>query len=213
MNDNSYICIQDKAMAEVEVNKSRFIAVAFPVETIDEIKEYIGTLKKSNPNAKHIPYAYMLGSDYSVGKNNDDGEPAGSAGLPISEAIKKHNLTNVLVAVVRYFGGTELGKSKLTRTFGFIASEALKSAPKYKMRYCNIFEMKVSYNDYANLGKILSEKNLPIIEKDFNDSMPMIKFAIPVDATDKTFEEIRSRVREGNSMKKVGGGYYKFLVE
>ena len=213
MANNSYICIQDKNMAEVEVNKSRFIAVAFPVQNIDQIKEHLGTLKKSNPNAKHIPYAYLLGSDYSIGKNSDDGEPAGSAGIPIQEAIKKHNLTDIFVAVVRYFGGTELGKSKLTRTFGFIANESLKNATKYKMEFCNIYEMKVSYNDYANLGKILSEKNMPIIEKDFNESMPMIKFAIPTTATDKLFEEIRSRVREGNSMKKVGSGYFKFAVD
>jgi len=212
MANNPYYSIEDRTMAEVEVNKSRFIAVAVHVESTDEIKEIIGTLKKSNPNAAHIPYAYMLGEDYSMARNNDDGEPGGSAGVPIFEAIKKANLTQTLVAVVRYFGGKELGKSRLTRTFGFIANEAIKDANKFKMEYCNVFEMKVSYNDYGNLGKVLAEKNLPIIEKDFNESMPMIKCAIPITATDKFLEDIRARIRDGNSITKVGSGYYKFAL-
>lgn len=212
MANNPYYSIEERTMAEVEVNKSRFIAVAVHVESTDEVKEVIGTLKKSNPKAAHIPYAYMLGEDYSMARNNDDGEPGGSAGIPIFESIKKANLTQIVVAVVRYFGGKELGKSRLTRTFGFIANEAVKAASRYKMEYCNVFEMKVSYNDYANLGKILTEKNLPIIEKDLNSSKPMIKCAIPVSATEKFLEEIRARVREGNTITKVGNGYYKFTL-
>ena len=210
---SSYISIEDKALAEVEVNKSRFIAVAYHVESVDEVKKVLSTLKKSNQKAAHIPYAYMLEADYSIGKNSDDGEPAGSAGFPIYEAIKKHSLTNTMVAVVRYFGGTELGKSKLTRTFGFIANEALKLATKYKMIFCNIFDMNVSFTNYANLGKILTEKNLPILEKDYNDSKPRIKFAVPVNVSDKFLEEIRSKIRESTTYSKVGTGYYKFMVE
>ena len=75
-----------------------------------------------------------------------------------------------------------------------------------------MFEMKVSYNDFANLGKILAEKNLPVIEKDFNESKPMIKCAIPVNATEKLLEEIRARVRDGSSITKAGTGYYKFVI-
>jgi len=214
INRNSYISFEEQTMAEVDVNKSRFIAVDFHVESIDDVKKCLGSLKKSNPKAAHIPYAYMLGEDYSIGKNSDDGEPAGSAGFPIYEAIKKHTLTQVLVAVVRYFGGTELGKSKLTRTFGFAANEALKMTKKFKMINCNIFDMNVSAANYASLGKILTEKNLPIIEKDFKDtSMPRIKFAVPIEVSNKFLEEIRARIRETSTYTKVGTGYYKFMVE
>jgi len=213
VKSSSYISIEDKSLAEVEVNKSRFIAVAYHVESVDDVKRVLATLKKSNPKAAHIPYAYMLEADYSVGKNSDDGEPAGSAGFPIYEAIKKHSLTQVMVAVVRYFGGTELGKSKLTRTFGFIANEALKLSVKYKMIYCNIFDMNVSFTNYANLGKILTEKNLPIIEKDYNESKPRIKFAVPVNVSNKFLEEIRARIRESATYSKVGNDYFKFMVE
>ncbi|MBQ9790530.1 MAG: YigZ family protein [Clostridia bacterium] len=213
MANNPYFSVEDRTMAEVEVNKSRFIAVAVHVESVEEVKEILGTLKKSNPNAAHIPYAYILGEDYSVAKNNDDGEPAGSAGMPIFESIRKANLTQTMVAVVRYFGGKELGKSRLTRTFGFIANEAVKNAHKYKMEFCTLFEMKVSYNDYASLGKVLSEKDLPIIERDFNESMPMIKCAIPVGTSEKVLEEIRARVREASSITKIGTGYYKINTQ
>ncbi len=209
MANNPYYSIDDRSMVEVEVNKSRFIAVAMHVETPEEVKEMVGTLKKSNPNAAHVPYAYILGEDYSIAKNNDDGEPGGSAGVPIFEAIKKANLTYTMVAVVRYFGGKELGKSRLTRTFGFVANEAVKQAGKYKMEFCTLYEMKVSYNDYASLGKVLAEKNLPIIERDFNESMPMIKCAIPVSTSEKILDDIRTRIREASSITKIGMGYYK----
>lgn len=210
---NSYVSIDGRTFAEVDVNKSRFIAVAFHVESVEDVKQCLATLKKSNPKAAHIPFAYMIGAGYDTGKNSDDGEPAGSAGFPIYEAIKKHTLTNTLVAVVRYFGGTELGKSKLTRTFGFVANEALRMAQKFKMIYCNIFDMNVSYTNYANLGKILTEKNLPIIEKDYNESKPRIKFAVPVDASAKFLEEIRAKIRETSTYSKVGNDYFKFMVE
>jgi uncharacterized YigZ family protein len=197
-------------MVQMVVDKSRFIAVACHVETIEDVKTMIGSLKKSNRDAKHIAYAYRLGEDYSTAKHNDDGEPAGSAGLPIYEAIKNNNVTNTLVAVVRYFGGKELGKSKLTRTYGAVANGALKNSQLFVMKYCNIYEMKVSYADFAGLGKHLTEKGYHILEQNNKETMPLIKVAIPEDIADKQVEEIRARVRGASFITKVGNGYYRF---
>lgn len=211
-NKLPYIVVSDVAMVEATIKRSRFIAVAFPVNNLEQIKDALGSLKKSNKDAKHIAYAYLLGENYEIARNNDDGEPAGSAGAPIYQAIKEKRITNVLVAVVRYFGGIELGKSRLTRTYYSAALEVLNTAKKNKMIYCGIFEMKCTYSDYGALGKALTEKGFPIIEKNFDESMPMIKCAIPADTADKVIEEVRTKLKDSAQMIKVDNAYYKFSL-
>lgn len=205
-----YRTVEGTAYVQMVVDKSRFIAYVSHAETEDEVKSVIGSLKKSNKDAKHIPYAYRLGEDYSTAKNNDDGEPGGSAGMPIYEAIKLHNLSNVVIGVVRYFGGKELGKSKLTRTYNAVANGALKVSKMFIMKYCNIYEMKVSYSDFAGLGKHLTERGYHILDQNINDTMPMIKVAIPQDSAEKEVEDIRAQVRGANFIANVGNGYYRF---
>lgn len=205
-----YVVVSDINMVEATVKKSRFIAVAFPVSNLEQIKDAIGSLKKSNKDAKHIAYAYLLGENFEIARNNDDGEPAGSAGAPIYQAIREKRITNCLVAVVRYFGGVELGKSRLTRTYYSAALEVLNTAKKDKMVYCGVFEMKVSYSDYGILGKALTEKGFPIIEKNFDESMPMIKCAIPLDAADKAIEDVRKSMKDSAHILKIDSIYYRF---
>lgn len=205
-----YKTVEDTSYVYMVVDKSKFIAVISHVDTIDNVKQMMGSLKKSNRDAKHIPYAYRLGADGGITKHNDDEEPGGSAGLPILEAIKHGNLTNVMIAVVRYFGGQELGKSKLTRTYGAVANAVVKNAKVYTMKYCNIYEMKVAYSDFANLGKLLTERGYHILEQNTNDTMPLIKVAIPQDIAEKEIESIRARARAASFITKVATGYYSF---
>lgn len=210
MANAPYIVISDISMVETTVNKSRFVAVAFPVQNMDQVKECLASIKKSNKGAAHIPYAYLLGENFDTARNSDDGEPSGSAGAPIYQAIKERNLTNVLVAVVRFFGGVELGKARLSRVFYSAASNALMNAKKSKMVYCGIFEMIVSYSDYAALGKVLTEKGFPIIEKNYNESLPMIKCAIPADTAEKVIGDIRSKMKDSAKITKIANEYYRF---
>lgn len=198
------------SMVQIEVDKSRFIAVIASVEEAKDVKNFLASLRVSNKDAKHIAYAYRLGEDYVVAKFNDDGEPGGSAGLPIFEAIKKAELSNVVIAVVRYFGGKELGKSKLTRTYGVVANAVVKNSKIFEYKACNIYEMKLTYSDYASLGKFLTEKGYYVLDQNTNESMPFIKVAIPEDCADQEIESIRARARGANIVNKVGSGYYKF---
>ena len=210
MATKNFSTVEEMSMVQMEVDKSRFIAVLSCVKDAQDIRALMSSLKTSNKDAKHIPYAYRLGEDYSVAKYNDDGEPGGSAGIPIYEAIKKANLTNVLLAVVRYFGGKELGKSRLTRTYGAVANAVVKNSKIFEMKFCNIYEMKVTYADYASLGKILTEKGYHVLEQSNKDTMPFIKVAIPQDIADQEVEAIRARARGANFINKVGTGYYRF---
>ena len=111
---------------EIVINKSRFIAYKVNLENLDQVKEIISQLKKEHKKANHVCYAYVFKGDVISEKCSDDGEPGGTAGYPILNVIKKKNLTNTLVAVVRYFGGIKLGAGGLTRAYTKATAEVLK---------------------------------------------------------------------------------------
>lgn len=102
---------------EIVINKSRFIAYRYDLDSLDEVKLYLEELKKDHKKATHICYAYVYNKDIVSEKCSDDGEPGGTAGYPILNVIKKKGLSNTMVAVVRYFGGIKLGAGGLTRAY------------------------------------------------------------------------------------------------
>lgn len=110
---------------EIEIKKSRFVAYAFELKSLDEVKTNLEQLKKQHKKATHICYAYVCNINGVSEKCSDDGEPGGTAGYPILNVIKKKNLSNTMVAVVRYFGGIKLGAGGLTRAYTKAASEVL----------------------------------------------------------------------------------------
>ena len=102
---------------ELEINKSRFLAYKLELNSVEDVKPFIEKLKKEHKKARHFCYAYVFNKDGVSEKCSDDGEPGGTAGYPILNVIKKKGLTNVLVVVVRYFGGIKLGAGGLTRAY------------------------------------------------------------------------------------------------
>ena len=111
---------------EIVINKSRFIAYKFDLTSVEQVKTEIEKLKKEHKKANHVCYAFVYKGETINEKCSDDGEPSGTAGYPILNVIKKKNLTNVLVAVVRYFGGSKLGAGGLTRAYTKATAEVLK---------------------------------------------------------------------------------------
>lgn len=111
---------------EIVINKSRFIAYKFNLTSLDDVKTHLANLKNEHKKATHICYAYVFNIGVVSEKCFDDGEPGGTAGYPILYVIKKKNLTNTLVAVVRYFGGVKLGAGGLTRAYTKAASSVLQ---------------------------------------------------------------------------------------
>ncbi len=107
----------------LEVKKSKFIALYYEVSNVDDVKNILETLKKEYKKARHMPYAYKIGN---LIKKSDDKEPSGTAGMPILNIIDKNNLENVLIVVVRYFGGIKLGTGGLIRAYGGAAREVIK---------------------------------------------------------------------------------------
>lgn len=124
----SYFTIKDKAKAEFEEKKSRFIGNVKRVETEEEAKKFIDEIKNEYKDARHNVYAYIIGENMGIQRYSDDGEPKGTGGIPVLEVLKKNNLTDSVVVVTRYFGGVLLGASGLTRAYSNGASMAVKEA-------------------------------------------------------------------------------------
>jgi len=148
--ENMY-SIKEKISHEIQVKKSRFISVAIPIITEDEAKEQLTELKKDYPNANHYTFAYVLGDDGRIQKASDDGEPTRTAGYPMLEILLKQNLTNILVVVIRYFGGIKLGAGGLIRAYSTSASEVLKLVTLTTKQ--TTYECKVK-TDYDHIGAI-----------------------------------------------------------
>jgi len=152
--------ILEKGQGEVVEKKSRFIATLVPVATEEEAESYIASVKKQYYDARHNCYAYIIGSNMEKKKCSDDGEPSGTAGRPMLEVLEKNGLTNALVVVTRYFGGTLLGTGGLLRAYQGAATEALKDATIAKKLTGRTFTIRCPYTmlgkmeHYAEGGKV-----------------------------------------------------------
>jgi uncharacterized YigZ family protein len=144
---------------------SKFFGYAFPVKTEEDVKQHIEDLKKQHHQARHWCYAYQLGTETIAYRANDDGEPNNSAGMPIYGQIQSFDVTNVLIVVVRYFGGVKLGVGGLINAYKTGAQMALE-ASKIVTRTINI-KFLISF-DYKNMNKVMrviKEKNLKVINQ------------------------------------------------
>lgn len=151
---NSYKTVKGYGESEQIIQKSRFIAYVNRVESEEEAIQFIQTIKKKHWDATHNCSAYMIGENDLIQKANDDGEPSGTAGVPILEVIKKKGLKDTAVVVTRYFGGIKLGAGGLIRAYGGAASEGINATGVVERRLMRI--MKSTF-DYTLLGKIENE--------------------------------------------------------
>jgi uncharacterized YigZ family protein len=150
----SYYTVKGYGEHEIEIQKSRFIAYIQRAETEEEAQEFIQMIKKKNWNATHNCSAYMIGVNDQIQKANDDGEPTGTAGVPILEVLKKKHLKDTVVVITRYFGGIKLGAGGLIRAYGKATSEGLNATGIVERKLMRIMHSTI---DYTWLGKIENE--------------------------------------------------------
>tara|TARA_B110000027_G_scaffold18513_1_gene19224 strand:- start:41 stop:658 length:618 start_codon:yes stop_codon:yes gene_type:complete len=144
---------------------SKFYGYAFPVTNEEEIKEKIELLKKQHYNARHWCYAWQLGKNYDHYRANDDGEPSNSAGMPIYGQLQSFNVTNVLVVVVRYFGGTKLGVGGLIKAYKNGAKLALENSIIIHKTIDEVFLIKFEYPEMNTIMRIIKDENISIINQ------------------------------------------------
>ena len=162
---------------------SRFFGYVIPVQSIQEVKEHLDYLRKENPSCVHVCYAYCLGSKKEDFRYSDDGEPSNSAGAPIYGQIKSFDLTNIVIAVVRYYGGTKLGVGGLINAYRTAAKEAIENATIIEDEERNLIEVLFTYEAMPFVMNVVKNSDCKIIEQDFQTS-PRLKLSIPISNTD-----------------------------
>jgi uncharacterized YigZ family protein len=149
-----YYTVKEEGEHEITIQKSRFIAQIKRAESEQEAQEFIQAIKKRQWNATHNCSAYLIGEHDQIQKANDDGEPSGTAGVPMLEVLKKRNLKDTVVVITRYFGGIKLGAGGLIRAYGKATSEGLDAVGIVERRLVQIIHVKM---EYTWLGKIEKE--------------------------------------------------------
>ena len=152
----SYITIHHYASFEYEDRKSVFIGEAMPISTEEEALHFIETVKKQYPDARHHVYAYVL-RENSIMRFSDDGEPQGTAGMPVLDIIRKNNLTNTAIVVTRYFGGTLLGPGGLVRAYTAAALGAVEKAEIITYDVYVSVNIETTYSDFQKFAPVFSE--------------------------------------------------------
>lgn len=152
-----YVSIRERVETELVVKKSRFLCVLAPVETPDQATGELAKIRKKHYNATHNCFAMILHPDGSYARASDDGEPQGTAGIPMLEVLQKTGVTNILAVVTRYFGGTMLGAGGLARAYGGSVAQAMEQAQRIRYIPADEYEFVVSYSDYGKLCSIATE--------------------------------------------------------
>ena len=172
--DDEYITLRDTARTELKVQGSRFIALARPVLGKDDALQAVNTARSEFYDASHHCFAYRLGTDDSQFRYNDDGEPSGSAGKPILAAIDRGGLTNVIVVVTRYFGGTKLGVGGLVRAYGGAAELALDAAGRMRKYATGRLEIAFPHALISNVMHVIAKTGAGIADTFYDEEVHMV---------------------------------------
>jgi uncharacterized YigZ family protein len=179
MNEQEfYNTIAQPSTAEYKDRGSKFIAYAFAIESVEDFKKQLQILKKEHPKAVHHCFAYRLGTDGNIFRSSDDGEPSGTAGKPILGQIDSKEITNVLIVVVRYWGGTLLGVPGLINAYKTAAALALQVTPIIQKQIEISYTIQFDYTQMNDIMLILKQYNCTILQQELQ-LFCRIKFGLP----------------------------------
>ncbi len=174
-----YLTVLESYETEIVVKKSRFLCCVFHVESEDNVGKILEECGKKHYKATHICFGYVLNTQPKRQKSSDNGEPSGTAGKPILDVINHRGLKDVLVVVIRYFGGVKLGTGGLIRAYGGGSSEVLNHAQTIKKQFSDQIKVVVSYSSYGGLSNGLLEKGIIPINEEFGENV-ILSFNISV---------------------------------
>ncbi len=190
---DSYFTLQEESEGEFRDRGSKFIAYAAPVYSEDEGHAFLDKIRKIHPKSRHCCYAYRLGIDQNNFRANDDGEPSGTAGRPILGQIDKFEITNVIIAVIRYFGGTLLGTSGLINAYRNSAAEAIQNGTKIERIIDDVFELTFDYAIMSDVMNAIKKNKIDIILQDFG-AIGKIQIAIRQSETEQKMRLMRAQI-------------------
>ena len=173
----------ETATTEIEIKKSRFISIAYPVESLEEVKEKVILTRSLHPNATHVVHSAVVGKSGTLFSSSDDREPKNTAGRPSLEVLKGSGITNICVCTVRYFGGTLLGTGGLVKAYGDSTKEVLKIVKTEELIERESFTAVMQYDHYTLAKRLLDETTATDITEDFGVGIT-IKGKIPLSMHD-----------------------------
>lgn len=164
-----YRTIKEDNQHEVEIKKSRFICFLKRIETEEEAKAFIQQIKKEHWKANHNCSAFVLGDHHEIQRSSDDGEPSGTAGVPMLEVLKKNDLINVCAVVTRYFGGTKLGAGGLIRAYSGSVAQAIVHTGIIEGRLQQEVFVQLDYSNWGKMENFIASENLAVKDTQFTD--------------------------------------------
>ena len=166
---DKFFTIEDEVEKETVEKKSRFIAKILKVNSEEEVSSKLAEVKKMHRDARHNVFAYRIANGSE--RFSDDGEPSGTAGVPILDILRGENLQNVLVVVTRYFGGILLGTGGLVRAYSGATKEAILSSKKVEMKLCSEYEIVVEYGYYDIVNHYVQKNKIPIKKVEYGQKI------------------------------------------
>lgn len=209
---NNYKTIKEDGQGEIEIKKSRFICSMKRVETEEEAKSFIQKMKKEHWKANHNCSAFVIGQKSEIKRSSDDGEPSGTAGIPMLEVLQKNELINVVAVVTRYFGGTKLGTGGLIRAYAHAVSHTLHEIGIVKGTLQQEMAIHITYPQLGKLENFLLLQQIPIKETNYTDKVTVHCFVNEneVDSfTDLVIELLNGQV----TLTKESVSYHEQLIE
>lgn len=204
-----YRTVTSLAKIELEEKKSRFIAVCRPLSTEAEATAFVGAIRQDYPDATHHVYAWILGGDTNLQRYSDDGEPQGTAGIPVLDALRKNGIDQAGIVVTRYFGGTMLGAGGLVRAYGKAAAQAMKAAGPVDMQLCRSYQITVGYSELDRLRRQFELAGFTELKCKFGLDAEL-ELAVPTDSIEKMLQ-ICADVTHGAALVESGGQIYRPL--
>lgn len=193
---DSYYTIERQAVSEIKEKASRFIAYAYPVTSVQEAMDIVAQIKKEHYSARHHCYAYRIGGGGVINRANDDGEPSGTAGRPILGRMLSVDVSDLLVVVVRYFGGILLGTSGLIAAYGDATSAVLEEAGRVEKVLREWVEFKVEYADLDKVMKIIKRRELKTAPIRYEGVGCVVSIEVRLSEKESLIEELNKKYND-----------------
>ncbi|OIL37757.1 YigZ family protein [Oenococcus oeni] len=168
------ITVKQNSTKELIIKKSRFIADIYPLKEEQEAKKIIENVRKKNPNANHVVFAYTVGLNREIQRMSDNGEPVGTAGKPVLDAITKNNLINVLITVTRYFGGIKLGAGGLIRAYSQSASQTIENAQLATLVNYDRLQLIFDYSLIDKIKYFIEKQKAVVMETNYQTKVQAV---------------------------------------
>ena len=180
----------ERAESEIIIKKSRFIAIAEKIDSLEQVKDIVRKVREEHPKANHVVHAAVIGKSGSLYSSSDDKEPKNTAGRPALEVLKGSGITNITVCIVRYFGGTLLGTGGLVKAYGDAVKSVLEIVKTEEMREKENLTLAFQYEYYTLLKRLFEQYSVNVVSEDFSTE---IRIALSIDKDKKDMFILKAR--------------------